>query len=531
MPQSTFYVTTPIYYVNGVPHLGTAYCTTACDCLARWHRMDGDDVHFLTGLDEHGQKVAESAEAHGMDPQAWCDSLAPQFIDTWKSLDITNDDFIRTTQDRHLKGVQRFCQELLDRGFLYKAAYEGWYCVHEETYYTESEILEIDGEKCCPECRRPLRYEADGEENWFFKLSEFEGRLLDYYEEHPDFISPTIRRNEVVSFVKSGLKDLSISRSTFDWGVPLPFDEGHVAYVWADALINYITAIGYGADDAEGAETFQRYWPADVHVVGKDIIRFHCVIWPAMLVALDLPLPKKVFAHGFLLTKGAKMSKSTGNAVMPLDLCNIFGIDGYRYYYMSDVQFGADGDISLERMVQVYNADLANSYGNLVSRVTNMCGKYFDGRVPEVPTALADAANPLRDIAEGLYGKYRARMEEIDFSGAIAAVHELVDAANLYVEQSSPWVLAKDEAKVGELAFVIYNLLEACRLSALFYTPFMPNTSAEVYRRFHMPGNPADMTQVSVCSEWGRLSAGQEIAVGDALFPRLKDEDVSLEEL
>lgn len=530
MTKPTFYETTPIYYVNAKPHLGTAYTTTACDCMARWKRMDGYDTHFLTGIDEHGQKVAETAEAHGVTPQEWCDSIAPSFKETWQGLEISNDDFIRTTDARHVAGVQKMLQDIKDAGYLYKAKYEGWYCVHEETYYTESEVVEIDGEKCCPDCKRPLRYESEGEENWFFKLSVFGDRLLEYYDEHPDFICPQTRKNEVVSFVKSGLKDLSISRTTFDWGIPLPFDEGHVTYVWFDALINYITAVGYGSDDPAAQEMFAKYWPADVHYIGKDIIRFHCVIWPAMLMAAGLELPKKVFAHGFLLTKGEKMSKSKGNAVSPQDLCRIFGVDAYRYYFMGDVQFGADGSISMERMVQVYNADLANRWGNLCSRVFNMCGKYFDGKVPAFPASQKAAENPLRDMAAGLYEKYRDCMDVIDYSGAIEAVGELCSRANLYVEDSAPWNLAKDPDKADELAAVIYNALEACRIMALFYYPFMPLTSAEALRRLSLSD---DMSAVNMAEEsvWGKLPAGNDVIKGDPLFPRLKLEEINLDEM
>ena len=526
--EQTYYLTTPIYYVNAAPHMGTAYTTTAADILARWHRMDGRDVNFLTGLDEHGQKVAESAEEHGMTPQEWVDTIAPTFQETWKGLDISNDDFIRTTEERHVKGVQAFLQRLYDKGYLYKARYEGWYCVHEETYYTESEVVELDGVKVCPECKRPLRYDNEGEENWFFKLSEFGDKLLAYYEEHPDFICPETRRNEVVAFVKRGLKDLSISRTTFDWGIPLPFDEGHVTYVWFDALINYITAIGYGSDDPEKQAMFEHYWPADVHFVGKDIIRFHCTIWPAMLMATGLPLPKKVFAHGFLLTKGEKMSKSKGNAVGPADLVRIFGVDAYRYYFLSDVQFGNDGSISMERMVQVYNADLANTWGNLCSRVLNMCGKYFDGQVPAFPDSQADAPNPLRDLAEGLYAEYSAAMDVIDYSGAADAVGKVCTLANHYVEDSAPWNLAKSEETADELAAVIYNALEAIRIMAMFYAPFMPNTSAEVFRRLSL-GDIAGIDDVEAAARWGQLPAGNAVVKGDALFPRLKIEEISLE--
>ncbi len=414
MPKGTFGVTTPIYYINAAPHLGTAYTTVAADTIARYERMNGYDVSFVTGTDEHGQKIAETAEKNGMTPQAWCDSLAPAFTDAWKTLDIDYTNFVRTTEDRQTRAVQKFWGDLYEKGWLYKSAYEGWYCVHEETYYAESDLEKNeDGEFVCPDCKRPVRYESSGEENWFFKLSEFQDKLLAFYDEHPDFIRPVSRRNEIVSFVKGGLQDLSISRSSFDWGIPVPWDEGHVFYVWADALIAYLTGIGYG--DPERTSEFDRRWPIQYHFVGKDITRFHCVIWPAMLMAAGMPITHTVFGHGFLLTKGEKMSKSKGNGLMPADLVRVFGVDAYRYYFMSDVQFGHDGSISMERMVQVYNADLANTWGNLVSRVTNMTTKYFEGRVPEAPAGSED--NPLREIADGLYAEYDACMAEVDFTG------------------------------------------------------------------------------------------------------------------
>lgn len=510
MSQTPFYITTPIYYVNGTPHIGTAYTTIAADTIARFNRLDGKDVHFLTGMDEHGQKVAQSAAEHGMTPQEWCDSQVPQFTELWRDLNITNDDFIRTTQERHTQGVQKFLQVLYDNGYLYKDSYEGLYCTPCETFFAEEDL--VDG--CCPDCNRPVQ--AIKEENWFFKLSEFGDKLIEYYEANPDFIRPEIRRNEVMSFVKGGMHDLSISRSTFDWGVPLPFDPEHVTYVWVDALINYLTALGYGSDD-EAA--LQQYWPVNFHFVGKDIIRFHCVIWPAMLMAANLPLPKHVFAHGFLMAAdGSKMSKSKGNALYPRELMEQFGVDAYRYYFMSDVTFGADGNIGLDRITQVYNADLANSYGNLFSRVSNMTIKYFDGKVPQCPAEFAE--NPLKEIADELYPKYAACLENIDFGGATGAVMELVHRANLYVEESAPWNLAKSEETQGELAAVLYNALEACRISALLLCPFMPTTSDELYSRLGL-GKATEVVDGPAASAWGGLPVGNAVVKGDALFPRL----------
>ena len=516
MSKGAYALTTPIYYVNAAPHLGTAYTTIAADALARYERMNGYDVSFVTGMDEHGQKVADTAAAHDMEPQEWCDSMEPAFRDAWDMLDITYTDFVRTTEPRHAETVRKFWNDLYEKGFLYKGAYEGWYCVHEETYYAESDLEKNEeGEYVCPDCKRPVQ-KTSGEENWFFKLSDFEDKLLEFYEENPDFIRPVTRKNEIVSFVKSGLKDLSISRSTFDWGVPLPFDEGHVAYVWADALLAYLTGIGYS--DPERAAEYEAAWPMQYHFVGKDIIRFHCVIWPAMLMAAGMPITHTVFGHGFLLTKGEKMSKSKGNGLMPADLVRVFGVDAYRYYFMSDVQFGHDGSISMERMVQVYNADLANTWGNLVSRVTNMTTKYFEGRVPEAPAGSED--NPLREIADTLYAEYDACMAEVDFTGAAAAVQKLASRVNLYVEESAPWTLAKDPARADELARVIYNCLEAIRIIALYMAPFMPNTSAEVFRRLGL-GEIAGVTDIQEATAWGQLPASVAVEVGDPLFPRL----------
>ncbi|MDD6651399.1 MAG: methionine--tRNA ligase [Eggerthellales bacterium] len=529
MSKGTYSFTTPIYYVNAAPHLGTAYTTVAADTVARYQRMNGYDVAFVTGMDEHGQKVAETAEKHGMSPQEWCDSMEPAFRDTWDLLNITYTDFVRTTEPRHAKTVQKFWTDLYDKGYLYKSAYEGWYCVHEETYYAESDLLkDEEGQFVCPDCKRPVQRMSSGEENWFFKLSDFQDKLLAFYDENPDFIRPVTRRNEIVSFVKGGLKDLSISRSTFDWGVPLPFDEGHVAYVWADALLAYLTGIGYGDDSRPGE--FDQRWPMQYHFVGKDIIRFHCVIWPAMLMAAGLPITHTVFGHGFLLTKGEKMSKSKGNGVMPADLVKIFGVDAYRYYFMSDVQFGHDGGISIERMVQVYNADLANTWGNLCSRVPGMNSKYFDGVVPEVPESTKHLVteNPLAELAAGLYEKYDACMTDVDFSGAAAAVQELAHRANAYIDETEPFRMAKDPEKRDELAAVMYNLLEAIRIVALYMAPFMPNTSAEVYRRLGL-GDITQVTDIQAATAWGQLPAGNPVEKGEALFMRLDESEINLD--
>ena len=527
--QPSYYITTPIYYVNAAPHLGTSYTSVMADVQARLRRALGYNVLFLTGTDEHGEKVADAAAEHGMSPQEWCDSLVPAFKDLLTMLDITNDDFIRTTEERHTKAVQHLWNVMLENGYVYKGSYDGWYCVPEETYFTDTQVRHADeergteGQHLCPDCGRPL--EKRSEESWFFKLSAFQEPLLELYRTNPHFVEPEIRRNEVVSFVEGGLNDLSISRTTFDWGIPLPFDGKHVTYVWFDALINYITAVGYGVD----AEEFAYRWPANAHLVGKDIIRFHCVIWPAMLMAAGLEVPDEVFAHGFLTVKNdetgevKKMSKSLGNVIGPETVVDLLGVDGYRYYFMTDVKPGTDGAISWGRMEQVYNTDLANSWGNLVSRTLNMSAKYFDGRTPVLPEGWDTEENPLSAIADGLVDRYVEKMGRFAYDEGAAEVMDLVHAANGYIEDMQPWALAKDPVNAGQLARVIGNLLEAIRISAHLLAPIMPRTSPEVLRRM---GAEAEVGRDlrEACS-WGQLPQGVEVTKGDALFPRLVSDD------
>ena len=521
--KDDFYsLTTPIYYVNAAPHLGTAYTTIAADVAARYQRMTGKDVGLITGMDEHGQKVADTAKSKNLEPQEWCDSMEPVFREEWNTLDISYTSFVRTTSEAHKRGVQKFWADLYDKGYLYKSSYDGWYCVHEETHYQESELIKTDeGEFLCPECKRPVQ-KSSGEENWFFKLSSFQEKLLDYYNKHPEFIRPETRRNEIISFVKSGLKDLSISRSTFNWGVPFTFDKSHVAYVWADALISYLTGFGYG--DPKREDEFNHYWPVEYHIVGKDITRFHCVIWPAMLMAAGLELPKCIFGHGFILTKGEKMSKSRGNAVKPDDIVKVFGLDAYRYYFLSDVTFGADGSVSLERMVQVYNSDLANTWGNLVSRVFNMTKKYFDNKIPNIDIKLD---NPLKDLAGQLFEEYNKCMCDLDFSGCTKAVVKLAEAANIYVQDTEPWSLAKQN-KIDELSFVLYNLLEAIRIIAMYMYPFMPITSSSIFKSFGLE-DVSNVKNIKQNTEWGQLNCGSVIEQPKNLFPRLDINKISFD--
>ncbi|MBR2834422.1 MAG: methionine--tRNA ligase [Coriobacteriales bacterium] len=529
-PKGSYFITTPIYYVNAQPHLGTAYSTVVADVQARFRRLDGYDTFFLTGLDEHGQKVADSAAAHDMTPQEWCDSMVPAFKELWQELEISNDDFIRTTQERHERSVQHFWEVLKERGYIYKGNYEGWYCVPDETFFTETDVrhanedYEEKGETpVCPDCRRPLV--RISEQSWFFKLSEFQEPLLKMYANNPNFLEPEIRRNEVVSFIEGGLKDLSVTRTTFDWGIPLPFDTDHVTYVWFDALINYLTAVGYG--DPEAADTFAYRWPAQTHIVGKDITRFHCVIWPAMLMAAGLPVPEHVLAHGFLLVKnpvtgkGEKMSKSRGNAIAPREVINLLGVEGYRYYFMVDVAHGTDGAISFDRMAQVYNTDLANRWGNLVSRTLNMCAKYFDGKTPARGCDFAQRPSVLRDRAQGIYERYATQMANFSYGDAAAVVMELVSEANNYIETAKPFSLAKDPEKAEELAFVMWSLVEAIRIAAIFLSPFIPQASAEVLRR--IGENPQITCTLEEASEWGLFGGDTPVEKGEALFPRLDE--------
>lgn len=524
--KDSYYITTPIYYVNSAPHLGTSYTSVLADVAARFQRKQEKEVFFLTGVDEHGEKVAHTAAEHGMDPQAWCDSLVGKFEAMNQALDITNTDFIRTTEKRHIRTVEAVWNRLKEADYLYKGSYDGWYCVPEETFFTETQIRHAaeNGQASaldtplCPDCARPLEHVS--EKSWFFKLSAFQDRLLAFYADHPNFIRPEMRKNEVVSFVEGGLKDLSVSRTSFDWGVKVPFDPSHITYVWFDALINYLTAVGY----PDNRDEFNYCWPPQVQLVGKDIIRFHCVIWPALLMALDLPLPDCIFAHGFLTLKnketgaGEKMSKSKGNVIAPQEVIDYLGVDGYRYYFMADVKPGSDEAISWEHMEQVYNADLANSWGNLVSRTLNMSVKYFEGKTPALSTPLDEQQNPLSTLAQEVTPATLDAYEHLAFDEALSQVMRLIHRANLYIEESEPWNLAKDPAQAEALANVIATLLEAIRLSAHLLSPVMPNTSQEVLRRMSCE---ADLPFSEACV-WGLLGEQVPVEKGDALFPRLE---------
>ena len=500
---SRFFVTTPIYYVNDVPHIGHAYTTVAADVLTRWHRLLGDEVFFLTGTDEHGLKVQRAAEAKGLDPATLVQSVAGVFREEWDALDIAYDDFIRTTEPRHHKAVQEFLQLIYDAGDIELGTYEGIYCVSCEAYYAEDEL--VDGK--CPIHGRPVEHVT--EENYFFKLSRYQDRLLEHYEAHPEAVQPESRRNEVLGFIRGGLNDFSMSRTSINWGVPLPWDPKHVAYVWADALFNYCTAVGF----AEDAERFAKWWPVDYHLIGKDILRFHAVVL-ARDVDVGRPRPPKcVFAHGWLLVSGEKMSKTRTNQIAPADLVADFGVDGFRYHFMADQRFGPDGDFSYEAMVQRYNADLANNFGNLANRVLNMAVNYCGGVVPD-----ARENGPLKDAAATAYAGIAEALDKVDFATGFGAVWDLIRAANAFIEDRAPWALNK-AGDTEAVAGVLGDCLETLRIVALLASPVIPHAAAELWRRLGLPGRPEDQ-RVPAAAEWGQLAPGSKLEKGEPLFPR-----------
>ncbi|MGB9886943.1 MAG: methionine--tRNA ligase [Moorellales bacterium] len=508
-----FYVTTPIYYPSDRLHIGHALTTTMADTLARYKRLRGYDVWFLTGSDEHGQKIQRKAQEAGVSPQEYVDRIVATFQDLWQRLGISYDDFLRTTEPRHQRAVQALFRKLQQRGDIYKSTYEGWYCTPCETFWTESRL--VDG--CCPDCGRPV--ERVAEEGYFFRLSKYQDALLRYLEENPDFIQPPSRYNEMVNFVRSGLEDLCISRTTFDWGVPVPGDPKHVVYVWFDALINYISALGWGGPEPE---KFERYWPAAVHLVGKDIVRFHTVIWPIMLMAAGITPPRKVFGHGWLLVGGGKMSKSKGNVVDPVVLIEKYGADAIRYFLLRELPYGADGYYSEEALRERYNRDLANDLGNLFSRTLAMIERYTQGVVP-VPGPATRMENELAEVAARAVERVEQELERFDFAGALAAVWELVARANKYVDEAAPWALAR-EGQAERLHTVLYHLAEALRVLTVLLTPFLPGLPERVWLQMGIEEAEQLHTWESA-RRWGVFPPGAKVRRGPALFPRKEEQE------
>ena len=508
-----FYITTPIYYVNARPHIGHAYTTIACDTIARRHRMLGDDTFFLTGTDEHGQKIERAAQAAGKSPQQYADEISGEFRALWKRMGISNDDYIRTTEERHKKRVQELFKQIRDNGYIYKGTYTGQYCVSDELY--------VDGAQPgdpCPTCGRIT--ETVHEENYFFKLSAFQDKLLELYA-NPDFVRPETRRNEVISFVKSGLRDLSISRSTFSWGIPVPDDPKHVIYVWLDALANYITAIGYGSKHEGAQNAFKKYWPADVHMIGKEIVRFHCVYWPAFLLAAGLPLPKAIVAHGWLLFEESKMSKSRGNIVRTETILDVLGADALRYFLLREVVFGQDGSFSFDALVQRYNSDLANGIGNLASRTLTMINRYFKGEVPYPSHAAAKSAadDAVAETARKAIREFGTYFDQFQFSRALESAWGLIATVDKYIVENEPWSLGEkqDDESRARLATVLYTSAEALRIATALAHPVIPDATAKIWEQMGL----GDIKKLDLNTlAWGQLHLGTKLGDVKPVFPR-----------
>lgn len=522
MGNNTFYITTPIYYPSDKLHIGHSYTTVAADAVARYKRLKGYDVMFLTGTDEHGQKIQRKAEAMGVTPKQYVDEIVNGIKELWKLMKITNDRFIRTTDKEHEETVQKIFKKLYDQGDIYKSEYEGWYCTPCESFWTKTQL--VDGK--CPDCGREV--EITKEESYFFKISKYQDRLIKFIEENPDFIQPVSRQNEMLNnFLRPGLEDLCVSRTTFNWGVPVTFDDKHVVYVWIDALSNYITALGFLSGDDQA---YKKYWPADVHLVGKEIVRFHTIIWPAMLMALGEPLPKQIYGHGWLLLEGGKMSKSKGNVVDPVVLVEKYGLDAIRYFLLREVPFGSDGVFSNEALINRINSDLANDLGNLVSRTVAMIDKYFEGVMPEERQA-GDFDEDLKKVVMETPLKVEQLMDKLQFSSALTEIWKVISRTNKYIDETMPWVLAKDEASKPRLAGVMYNLVESLRITSILLQPFMPETPEKIWDQLGL----ADKMKIEWESTktWGEYPSGTKVNKGDVIFPRIdiKKEMEELEKL
>lgn len=519
--KETFYITTPIYYPSGKLHIGNSYTTIACDAVARYKRLMGFDVFYLTGVDEHGQKIEKKAEELGVDPQEYVDKMAADVKKLWNTLDISYDKFIRTTDDYHKTAVQKIFQQLLDQGDIYLGEYEGWYSVSDEEYFTETQLAEVyrDEEGKVIGGKAPSGHEVElvKESSYFFRMSKYADRLVQYYDEHPEFIQPESRKNEMLNnFIKPGLEDLAVSRTTFKWGIPVTASPEHVVYVWIDALSNYITALGYGSEDDS---LFQKYWPADVHMVGKEIVRFHTIYWPIMLMALDLPLPKKIFGHGWLMMKDGKMSKSKGNVVYPEMLVERYSLDALRYYLLRAVPFGSDGVFTPEDFVSRLNYDLANDLGNLLNRTIAMINKYCDGLVPDYASKVTPFDSELSTTAANVVGRYHEAMDKMEFSTALSEVWTLISRANKYIDETQPWVLAKEEEKRAELNSVMVHLAESLRIVAILLQPVMTETPANIFQQLGLASVAMDLKDL----RFGEFPSGTKVvAKGTPIFPRLE---------
>ncbi|OLO27444.1 methionine--tRNA ligase [Alkalihalophilus pseudofirmus] len=522
--NKTFYLTTPIYYPSDKLHIGHAYTTVAGDAMARYKRLRGYDVMYLTGTDEHGQKIERKAEEKGVTPQQFVDDIVSGIQDLWKKLDISYDDFIRTTEDRHKEVVAKIFEQLLAQGDIYLDEYEGWYSIPDETFYTEHQLVDpiiedgkVIGGKS-PDSGHPV--EKVREQSYFFRMSKYADRLLKFYEENPQFIQPESRKNEMINnFIKPGLEDLAVSRTSFEWGVKIPSNPKHVVYVWIDALSNYITALGYGSSNED---KYKKYWPADVHLVGKEIVRFHTIYWPIMLMALDLPLPKKVFGHGWLLMKDGKMSKSKGNVVDPVPLIERFGLDALRYYLLREVPFGSDGVFTPESFVERVNYDLANDLGNLLNRTVAMINKYFDGQLPAYVKDGTPFDASLVELVDATVEKVENAMEDMEFSVALTGIWQLVSRTNKYIDETQPWVLAKNEAEKEKLGAVMYHLAESLRYISILIQPFMTETPKKIWQQL---GLTEEVTAWESLQTFGQIQEGTTVAKGEPIFPRLDVEE------